>query len=227
MKNFWSYIENGKYGIGCTGQTVYVYDQNKTELAAFKDLPYAYKAAFSPRGDIFAVKTTNGKLAVYSLEPLSLIQTFRYSNVVHSQDDGFCFSPDGKYFINIERHIDPMHSAISVYDTADFSKESKILLYKNIVPTQIEVTDGEFYVLGFLRGSGNISYRCFVGKFADGQIKDIRIISKHDGWFYENYSDLKIMGFTEKAHKWHELDTPLEELKQLNDSLANLWKRQN
>ena len=49
MKNFWSYIENGKYSIGCTGQTVYVYDQNGTELAKFKDLPYAYKAAFSRR----------------------------------------------------------------------------------------------------------------------------------------------------------------------------------
>ena len=122
--------------------------------------------------------------------------------------------------------MDSMHSAISVYETADFSKKSQILFHKNIVLTQIEATDGEFYVLGFLRGSENTSYRCFVGKFADGQIKDIRIISERDEWFYENYSDLKIMGFTEKAHEWHELDTPLEELKQMNDSLANLWKRQ-
>ena len=226
MKKFWSYIENGKYGIGCTGQTVYVYDQNGTELARFKDLPCAYKAAFSPCGNIFAVKTTEGRLAVYSLESLSLIRKFRYSNVVHSQDDGFCFSPDGKYFINIERHTDTMHSAISVYDTSDFAKEPQISFHKNLIPMQIEAANGEYYVFGLLRGSENISYRCFVGKFADCQIKDVRIISKQDGWFYENYFDLKLMGFTEKAYEWSELDTPLEELRKLNDSPEKLWKRQ-
>ena len=50
MKKFWSYIENDKYGVGCTGQTVYLYDKNGTELKTFKDLPYAYKSAFSPFG---------------------------------------------------------------------------------------------------------------------------------------------------------------------------------
>ena len=27
MKSFWSYITNGQYSVGCTGQTVYLYDQ--------------------------------------------------------------------------------------------------------------------------------------------------------------------------------------------------------
>ena len=70
MPKFWSLISNGKYKVGCTGQTVYIYDQNGTELAKFKDLPYAYTAAFSPKGDIFVVKSTAGRIAVYSLADL-------------------------------------------------------------------------------------------------------------------------------------------------------------
>jgi hypothetical protein len=41
MKRFWSYIENEQFAVGCTGQTVYVYDKSGTELARFKDLKYA------------------------------------------------------------------------------------------------------------------------------------------------------------------------------------------
>ena len=70
MRNFISYIKNDKYAIGCTGQTVYVYDSEGTEIAKFKDLPYAYTSAFSPNGDIFVIKTTEGRLAIYSLETL-------------------------------------------------------------------------------------------------------------------------------------------------------------
>ena len=104
MPKFWSLISNGKYRVGCTGQTVYIYDQNGTELVKFKDLPYAYTAAFSPKGDIFVVKSTAGRIAVYSLDEPCLIQKFRFSKVDGSQDDIFCFSPDGEWFYNIERH---------------------------------------------------------------------------------------------------------------------------
>jgi len=58
MKKFCSYIKNDKYAIGCTGQTVYVYDSECAEIAKFKDLPYANKSAISPNGDILVVKTT-------------------------------------------------------------------------------------------------------------------------------------------------------------------------
>lgn len=227
MKKFWSYIENDQYGVGCTGQTVYVYDKNGTELAKFKDLPYAYKTAFSPNGNIFIVKTTEGRLAVYSLETLSLIKKFRYSKVSYSQDDGFCFSPDGKYFINVERHIDSLNSAISVYDTSDFSIKSQLLIHKRIVISQIEFADGEYYVLGFMRGADGAITDCIVGKFANNSIKNIRTIPEQERWFYENYLDLKLMGFTEKAYEWHEFETSLEQLKIANYSLAKLWKQYN
>lgn len=227
MKKFWSYIENDQYGVGCTGQTVYIYDKNGTELAKFKDLPYAYKTAFSPNGNIFIVKTTEGRLAVYSLETLSLIKKFRYSKVSYSQDDGFCFSPDGKYFINVERHIDSLNSAISVYDTSDFSIKSQLLIHKRIVISQIEFADGEYYVLGFMRGADGAITDCIVGKFANNSIKNIRTIPEQERWFYENYLDLKLMGFTEKAYEWHEFETSLEQLKIANYSLAKLWKQYN
>ena len=223
MKKFWSYIENGKYGIGCTGQTVYVYDQNGAELARFKDLPYAYKAAFSPCGNIFIVKTTEGRLAVYSLEALSLIKKFRYSSVSYAQDGGFCFSPDGKYFINIECQVDFLHSAISVYDTENFAKQSQTLFHERFAVSQIEFADGEYYVLGYMRGSEETATVCIVGKFINGSITEIHTVSEEERWFYENYLDLKLMGFTKKAYEWHELDAPLEQLKHADHSLAKLW----
>lgn len=64
-KKFWTFIGNDKYDIGLTGSTVYVYDKNGTELATFKDLTYAYNAVISPLGDIFVVKTTDGRMAIH------------------------------------------------------------------------------------------------------------------------------------------------------------------
>jgi len=120
MPNFKTYIGNEKYNIGCTGQTIYVYDKNGIKLAKFKDLIYAYHAAISPNGDIFVVKTTDGRLGVYSLERLKLIKKFRFSKVDGAQDDNFCFSPDGKEFYNIERHVDSLKTALSIYETDNF-----------------------------------------------------------------------------------------------------------
>ena len=223
MKKFWSYIENDKYGVGCTGQTVYIYDKSGNELAKFKDLPYAYKTAFSPIGNIFVVKTTEGRLAVYSLETLSLIKKFRYSKVNGAQDDGFCFSSDGKYFINVERQGDSLHTAISVYDTKDFSRKSQLLLGDSMMISHIELVDGEYYVLGFLRGADRVLSNCFVGKYIDNEIKDIVLISEQEHEFYDDYLSLKIMGFTEKAYEWDRFEIALDKLKTAEHSLAKLW----
>ena len=224
MKKFWSYAENDKYGVGCTGQTVFVYDKIGNELAKFKDLPYAYKSALSPNGDIFVVKSTEGRLAVYSSETLSLIKKFRYSKVAYGQDDGFCFSPDGRLFINVERQGDSLHSAISVYDTADFSRQSQMLLDESMMISQIEAVDGKYYVLGFLRDTDLVISNCFVGRFADNEIKDIVSISYQERNFYREFLDLKIMGFTEKAYEWSHFVVGLDKLKTAEHSLAKLWK---
>ena len=226
MRKFCSYIKNDKYAIGCTGQTVYVYDSEGTEIAKFKDLPYAYKSAFSPNGDIFVVKTTEGRLAVYSLETLSLIKKFRYSKVNGAQDDGFCFSFDGRYFINIERQGDDLHSAISVYDTEDFSRVSQLLLDENMMVSYIELADGEYYVLGFMRGMDRVITTGFVGKYASNQIQNILPISEQEHDFYCNYLRLKMMGFTEKSYGDY-FSVSLEKLRSANHSLAKLWNYYN
>lgn len=226
MRNFISYIKNDKYAIGCTGQTVYVYDSEGTEIAKFKNLPYAYKSAISPNGDIFIVKTTEGRLAIYSLESLSLIKKFRYSKVTGAQDDGFCFSSDGRYFINLERQGDDLHSAISVYNAKDFSRVSQLLLDENMMVSRIELADGEYYVLGFMRSADLVITSGFVGKFANGQIQDVLPISEQEYEFYSDYLYLKMMGFTPKAYRDY-FSVSLEKLRNADHSLAKLWNYYN
>ena len=117
MPKFWSFVGNEKYDVGCTGRTVYVYLKDGTEVARFKDITYAYTPLISPDGRFLVVKSTVGTLAAYSLETLSLIRKFRFSKVDGAQDDGFCFSPDGKFFINIERQKDSLHSQQTIEKT--------------------------------------------------------------------------------------------------------------
>ena len=204
MPRFVSYISNGIYDIGCTGQTVYVYDKNGTELAKFKDLIYAYYAVISPCGDILVVKSTDGRLAVYSLEGLSLVKKFRFSKVNYAQDDGFCFSADGKYFINIERQIDELHSVISVYDTSDFGVISQISLGDSGMFQAIEQVDGEFYVLGFWRDTNLIITQNFVAKYKDGKICESVNITQNE---YEYYNELLLNKRRGESVKNHTLAT--------------------
>ena len=42
MKNFWGYAHNERFGVGCTGQSVYIYDTEGRELKRFSGLRYAY-----------------------------------------------------------------------------------------------------------------------------------------------------------------------------------------
>lgn len=184
MPRFQGIIENEKYTIGCTGQTVWVWDKNDTVLTKFKDLIYADRAAISPCGDIFVVKSVAGRLAVYSLETLSLRQKIRFSRVNVSQDDGFCFSPDGKYFLNVERQEDDLHSAISIYNTSDFSLVSRTLLGEDLMISHIQEVEGEYYVLGF----------DFVAKYKNNEICDIRRVTSAEQEFYWEHLNQTMFG---------------------------------
>lgn len=226
MPNFWCFTGNEKYNIGCTGQTVYLYDKSGTEIAKFKDLPYAYTAAISPKGDIFVVKTTEGRLAVYSLNPPALIKKFRFSKVDASQDDNFCFSPDGTEFFNIERHIDSCKTALSIYDTKDFSLKNRILSNDlSIVLSSIEYCSAtnEIYLLGFYRDDNGIAYKYYVGKPEEDDLQNVVIISKDEFDFYVSYIDLKMKGFSKKAYEWSYLDIDIEKLRNSDHSLSELW----
>ena len=226
MEKFRSYVSNNEFSVGCTGQTVFLYDKDGNELGKFKDIIYGYTPMISPDGTLFVVKSTEGRLAVYSLETFSLIKKLRFSKVDGAQDDGFCFSPDGKFFINIERQKDYLHSAISVYNTFDFSLANQILLGEDMMLDHIEFdkATNKYYVLGFVRDSNRVINHGFVAEFEDNQIKNITAISKNEYDFYRSYKHLEIMGFSKKAYQWSYMDCELDKLKSMNHTLANLYK---
>lgn len=74
MRNFWGFYDNGTYHVGCSGATLYVYDQNNKELGRFKDIPYVYTGAFQAKSNIFVAKSAEGLLAVYDLDDLKLLK---------------------------------------------------------------------------------------------------------------------------------------------------------
>ena len=227
MPSFWSFIGNDKYDIGCTGQTVYVYDKSGNELARFKDLPYAYDAVISPRGDIFVVKTTEGRMAVYSLEPCKLIKKFRYSGVDGAQDDNFCFSPDGAELYSIERHVNDCRTALSVYGTEDFSLKRRILGDEEKLMLcaieYFEATD-EYFLLGFFRDEEGCASGYFICKLKDDKLSDHVYITSEEYDFYSSFIGLRMSGFAKKRFQWsYWLNAGLEELKVSGHSLAKRW----
>ena len=229
MKKFWGYASSNKFSVGCTGQTVFLYDKNGNELGKFKDIIYGYAPMISPDGKLFVVKSTEGRLAVYSLQTFSLIKKFRFSKVDGAQDDGFCFSIDGKLFFNLERQQDSLHSAISVYNTTDFSLVNQVLLGEDMMLDHIEfdMATNSYYVLGFIRDDNRVMAYGFVAKFEDNQINNITAISENEYDFYRSYKHLEIMGFSEKAYQWSYIDCELDKLKSMSRTLANLYMHYN
>ena len=227
MRSYWSFIGNDKYDIGCTGQTVYLLNKQGTEIARFKDLIYAYKPGISPRGDIFVIKSADGRLAVYSFSPPSLIKKFRFSKVNCAQHDNFCFSSDGKEFYNIELHVNPAQSALSVYDTRDFTLIKRVLNndYSRVLTgIEFDAATETIYLLGFFRNAEGIASEFFVGKLFGDELNDIARIPAREHDFYRRYLDLKMSGFSDKTYQWSYFDTKLEVLKTGDYSLAELWK---
>ncbi len=235
MKSFVSLVSNGEYSIGCTGQTVSVFDKCGAEIAKFKDLPYAYDCAISPKGDVFVVKTTEGRLAVYSLDGMRLVKKFRFSTVDEMQDDNFCFSHDGEEFYNIERHTDGCKTALSVYDTKDFSLKKRLFSDNtDMMLSCVEISDGEIYLLGFFRKSKTgifgkkqigVAEKFFIAKLVGDEICDIRYISENDYSFYKYYKKAEMSGFTEERKRLSGLDDDvLTDAHERGFSAYDLWK---
>ena len=105
--------KTNKYDIYLTSKTVYIFNKDGREIKKFKDLDYGYMGCVSPNEDLLVVKSSSGRIAVYSLDELELIKKFRFSKIDGSQDDNFIFSPDGKYIFNIERHESTTKTALS------------------------------------------------------------------------------------------------------------------
>lgn len=229
MKKFWSYVSNGEYCIGTTGQTVYVFNAiTGNEIAKFKDLKYAYNVYFSPLKDIFVVKSAEGRLAVYCLENMKLIKKFRFSKIDEAQDEGCCFSKDGKKFYNIEGH-GFIHSVIATYNTDTFERINIIDSGDKIEPQCIELDDsGRLFVLGYLRNEDGICRCGFISEFDNKQLLQIYEIPEEEYDFYNAFKNLEIMGFTDKAKKWSAFayeDRDITGIENWKYPLVELWEK--
>ena len=250
-KPFVSLISNEHFQLGCTGPTVYVLDSTGNELARFRDMPYAYYTALHPSGDIAAVYSNTGVMAIYSLSELRLINKFRVSAVKDTQTDRVpCFSPDGKYLYHIEgRNGDSLNSRLTIYSTTDYQPVSRLFEQgQKIVFSCIEIDrNGCVYLLGYFRKEKLLDY--FVSKLAGQTLQDVQQLDNNTYDFYRSAIFLKQEGFTELSFQWSQfammpeiksdLEQPLsqpvgmepfnreytlDDLRQMNLSLAQCWE---
>ena len=206
MRRFWSFYQNESYQVGCSGRTVYIYDKAGNELAKFRDIPYAYTAAFMPGKNIIAVKSTEGRLGFYDLDSLCLLKRITITRI-GAQDEGFCFSPDGSFFYNIEKPITSLRTQLGVYETNTFTKVST--LFAEDVRTvlrhlEFDEKTGTCYLLGYVRNDMGVRDRDFIAIFnTESQaLQDIHFISQKQYDYLAIYKHWELSGFTEKALEW-------------------------
>lgn len=230
---FWSYLETDKYNIGLTSRTIYIYDKQGNEVIKFKDLNYAYRGCVSNKQDLLVVKSTEGRMAIYSLDKLELITKFRFSKVDGSQDDNFIFTSDDKYLLNIERHISSTKTRLSIYDTSDFSLHKHLFDENdNLVLSIVELDkkSNDYFVLGFLRDlQTRVATRFFVAKLIDDELKEMKFIDETEYGFLNLAKFVEFAGFTEESYNWLFVfkTVSLSNLKSMNLSLSNKWKEKS
>lgn len=179
MKKYVTNISNDRFAVGTTGSKVCVFDKGGKEIAVFRDLKYAYDAAFSPDGARLAVKTTDGVLALYSLEDMELIGKIRFGAA--PQDNGFCFTGGGDRLINVAMHEGPRRYEIKAYNAANLTEEETLFVSENRSVLEVEYADGDLYVLGLEDGT-----RPFVGRLFEGRIDPFFEITDND-WTFLSY----------------------------------------
>lgn len=230
-KKYWTYLETSKYNIGLTSRTVYIYDKNNNELATFKDLTYAYKGIISPNEEMLIIKSSEGRIAVYSLIEFKLIKKFRFSKVDGSQDDNFIFSPDSKYLFNIERHSKSTKTALSIYNTMDFSLDRRLLEDDDLIGLchiEYDQKADDYFILGLIRDSETrCASKFFISKFINDKLEDIRYIDQKQHGFILMAKNVETSGFTEESYKWNFIfkTKSLNELKTMDLSLSSLWEQ--
>lgn len=219
MRKFWGFYKNNSYSVGCNGGTIYIYDSNGKELSKFKDITYAYTAAFKPNSNIIAVKSTEGYLCFYDLDSLSLIKKITVTRL-GTQDEGFAFTPDGKFFCNIEKPISSAQTQLSIYDTESFEKVNILFAdEKKMFLDDIEFDSetGIAYLLGFMRNDtdGVFEYG-FAGKLdlEGGSVINIHELREKQYNYLHWYKFWERSGFTEKSLEWN----PLNKIKHIEET---------
>ena len=225
MRKFIGTATNDNFTVGCTGQTVYLLDKDGNEIAKFKDIIYAYTPILSPDNKLLVVKSTVGMLAVYSLETFSLVKKFRFSKVDGAQDDGCCFTTDGKSFVNIERHKDALHSAICTYDTSDFSLVKQVSFddYTALNYIECDESTNTFYVLGYMRDADKVFDYGFVAAFTENELCNVTPITTKEYELYNEYKHMELMGFSKYAVENTDLEDDIGALMARHPSLKDLY----
>lgn len=210
MRNFWGYTENENFKVGCTGQTTYVYDKNDNELARFKkDILYGYLPMFRPNSNILVVKSTEGRLAIYNLDTLSLIKKVRTvpTAVAFAQDENICFSKDGKLFYNIEMHIECC-TRLTIYNAETFEPIKRLFEddeKQMLMHIECDKENGNIYILGFMRDDNGVFYQPFVAQLENDKLINKTNISNSEYDYLESYKNIERDGFTQKAKDWSSL----------------------
>lgn len=205
MKKFWGYIKNEKFAIGCTGQTTYVYDADGNEIAKFKDIVYAYTPMFCPNKNIFVVKSTDGWLAFYSLDTVALLKKVHFAKNIGAQDEGFCFSPDGRYLFNIEKPVNSLATELVVYETENYQVKQRLFQGEQIMVLshiEYDVEEASYYIVGFIRGDNGVMSYGFVSQLLNNRLINLKRISDKEYDYITAYKHLELMGFTNKALEW-------------------------
>ncbi|MBO5303096.1 MAG: WD40 repeat domain-containing protein [Lachnospiraceae bacterium] len=200
-RNFWGYYDNGIYRVGCTGGSVYVYNQENQKLARFQDMRYVYAGVFMPNTNIFVAKSTEGILAVYDLDRLELVKKIVITRI-GAQDEGFAFSPDGKYFYNIEKPKSSLRTQLTKYDTSDFHVAETLFAGRKelfLCEIEFEQTTENGYILGYMRDDKDLCKYNFVAQFIEDEIVNIKRLAEEVFWYALAYKGWERSGFTKKA----------------------------
>lgn len=201
MKKYYGVAQYADYLVGCAGQTVYVFGGKGAEIARLRDIPYAYAAAFSPDGNLLAVRSTTAWFAFYVPPDFRLVQKMRMRRPnSQPQDEGFCFSPDGALFWNLEYQNDLTTHLVS-YDTKTFAEVGRFFEGERYVFSHIEPSaKGGYDLLGFRREPEAQDNSLWFARFhGENLISQTQLVPS----VYERArrnKKVELCGFTEQIH---------------------------
>lgn len=225
MKEFYGVAQNNEFRVGCAGQTVYVYGKSGEEIARLRDVTYAYAATFSPNGRLLAVRSTTPWFAFYAPPDFRLVQKTRMRRPnSQPQDEGFCFSPNGKLFWSLEYQNDLTTHLVS-YDTNTYTETGRFFEGERYVYSHIEPSsNGGYDLLGFRREPESDDNSHWLARFDGEKIVSRESLSSSVCQRASTLKKIEVCGFTERIHaiwRLNERLTSLAPLAELCDALEN------
>lgn len=195
MNTFVSEYNNGKYRIGCSGGSLFVYSSTNNVMIDQIKLPYVYYGTFVLEYDVFIAKSTAGYLYRYDL----INKTLEHLMISKSiQDGGFAICPWDKCFYNIE--ITPLGHQISKYDVMSFQRLEIIPIKGDIANAyDLEFDDDSHAWFILLSYSYNGRIKRAVVKMDNSDCVGIRDISSKLFNQAVGYKYWERCGFTQKS----------------------------